>query len=108
MVGDPILYRVLTNPWLYRWVVAMVLPLLIWAVLVKISRNHPGILPRAYPMLRVFAWGIWASFIAWGLYGLIGTAERKNFYAINGIIFGLLSGTNLMYHWVRRRVDLSH
>jgi len=104
MPSDPILHRLFTDPWFYQWVAAMVLPFLIWAVLAKLSHSRPDILPRIYPVLKVIAWGIWVSFVAWTLYGLSGRPERKTFYGINGILFGLMGGTNLMYHWVRRRV----
>ena len=104
MPSDPILHRVLTNPWFYTWVVAMVLPFLIWAVLAKLSHSRPEILPRIYPVLKVIAWGIWVSFVVWALYGLSGRLERKTFYGINGILWGLMGGTNLLHSWVRRRV----
>jgi hypothetical protein len=105
MPSDPILYRVLTNPWFYQWVVAMVLPFLIWAVLAKLSRNHPGILPRSYPWLKGLAWGTWALFVAAGLYDLFGASERKIFFRTPWILGAFSSGINLVYHWVRRRVD---
>ncbi len=105
MPSDPILYRVLTNPWFYRWVVAMVSPFLIWAVLVRVSHSKPDILSRIYPGLKVTAWALWAFFVAWGLFGLFGVPERKTFYGINGIFSGLMGGINLMHSWVRRRVD---
>lgn len=103
MLSNPILHRVFTNPWFYPWVVAMVLPFLLWAVLVKLSHSRPDILPRIYPVLRVIAWGLWVSFVTWSLYGLFGRLERKTFYGMNGILWGLM-GTNLMHSWVRRRV----
>ncbi len=105
MVGHPILYRVLSDPWLYRWVVAMVLPFLIWAVLAKLSHSRPDILPTIYPALKVIAWGIWVSFVVWDLYGLSGRLEWKTFYGTNAILGGLMGGTNLIHSWVRRRVD---
>jgi len=105
MPTNSILYRILTQPFLYQWVLATVSPLLFWAVLVKLARYNPGILPRIYPLLKGLAWGLWASVVAWGLCGLFGIPERQNFYKINGIIVALAGGTNLMYHWVRRRVD---
>jgi hypothetical protein len=60
---------------------------------------------RIYPVLKVIAWGIWMGFAAWVLYGLSGRLERKTFYGINGILWGLMGGTNLLHSWVRRRVD---
>jgi hypothetical protein len=105
MLTDHILHRGLTNPWFYRWVVAMVLPLLIWAVVAKLSRNHPEILPRSYPWLKGFAWGAWAFFVASGLYGLFGASERTTFFRTSWILGTFSSGINLVYHWVRRRVD---
>jgi hypothetical protein len=107
MLTDPILHRVLTNPWFYRWVVAMVLPFLIWAVVAKLSRNHPEILPRSYPWLKGLAWGAWALFVASGLYGLFGASERTTFFRTPWILGAFSSGINLVYHWVRRRVDPS-
>jgi len=103
--SDPILHRVFTNPWFYTWVLAMFLPLLIWATLAKLSHSRPDILPRIYPVLRVIAWGIWGTFVVWVLYGLSGRLERKTFYGISGIFWGLMGGANLMHSWVRRRVD---
>ena len=104
MPSDPILHRVFTNPWFYLWVVAVILPFLIWALLAKLSHSRPDILPRIYPVLKVIAWGIWMVFVAWVLYGLSGRLERKTFYGINGILWGLMGGSNLLYSWVRRRV----
>ena len=105
MPSDPILSRVLTNPWFYRWVVAMVTPLLIWAALVRLSHSKPDILSRVYPVLKATAWVLWAFFVAWILFGLSGALEWKTFYGVNLILFGLNGGTNLMHSWVRRRVD---
>ncbi|HEY2363158.1 MAG TPA: hypothetical protein VGK36_18700 [Candidatus Angelobacter sp.] len=105
MLSDPILHRVLTNPWFYRWVAAVVSPLLIWAVLVRLSQSEPDILSRIYPGLKLAAWTLWASFVVWSLFGLSGVPERKTFYGINLVFFGLMGGTNLMHSWVRRRVD---
>ncbi|MGB9121185.1 MAG: hypothetical protein WCE73_11240 [Candidatus Angelobacter sp.] len=105
MASNPTFYRVLANAWLYRWMVAMVLPFLIWAVLVKLSRNHPGILPRSYPWLKVLTWGAWVLFVASGLYGLVGISETKTFFRTFWTLGAFSSGTNLVYHWVRRRVD---
>jgi hypothetical protein len=104
MASNSIFYRVLNDPWVYRWVVAMVLPLLIWAVLVKLARNHPAILHQSHPWLKVVAWGAWAIFVAAGLYGLFGTSERSFFRAF-WTLGAFSSGINLLYHWVRRRVD---
>ena len=42
MASNSIFYRMLNDPWVYRWVVAMVLPFLIWAVLVKLSQKSSG------------------------------------------------------------------
>jgi uncharacterized membrane protein YfcA len=105
MPSYPILYRVLSDPWLYRWVVAMVLPFLIWAVLAKLSRNHPGTLPRSYPWLKVLTWGTWGLFVASGLYALFGISESKAFFRTSLTLGAFSSGINLVYHWVRRQVD---
>lgn len=105
MASNSAFYRVVANPWLYRWMVAMVLPFLIWAVLVKLSRNHQAILRRSHPWLKVLAWGTWALFIASGLYGLFGTSERVTFFRAYWTLGAFSSGINLLYHWVRRRLD---
>ena|SRR5579864_755424 len=105
MLSDPILHRVLTNPWFYRWVVAMVLPFLIWAVLVKLARNHPAILRQAFPWLKVVVWGAWAIFVAAGLYSLFGASDWMTFFRTSWILGAVYSGINLVYHWVRRRID---
>jgi hypothetical protein len=102
MLTNPILHRVFTSPFLYQWVLAMVSPLLLWAVLVRVARRHPGILPRIYPLLKILAWVLWAFAAVCGLYGLLAMPGRNIYY---GIGFALFSGINLIYHWVRRRVD---
>ncbi len=104
MASNPILYRVLNDPWVYRWMVAMVLPFLIWAVLVKLARKHPAILRQSYPWLKVVAWGAWAIFVALGLYSLYATSERSFFRAF-WTLGAFSSGINLLRSWVRRRVD---
>ena len=105
MLNNPILYRVLTHPLLYQCVLAIIFPLLLWAVLVRLSRGYPGILHFVFPWLRILVWGLWASFAAWGLCGIFGIPERKTFYGIHAVLSALVGGTNLMYHWVGRRVD---
>ena len=104
MLNNPILYRVLTNPFLYQWVLATVFPLLVWAVLVKLARRSQGILPHVLPWLRVLAWGLWFSLIPWGLYCLFTQLGSEIFFKVQILISATYGGTNLMYHWVRRRV----
>jgi hypothetical protein len=104
VASNTIFYRVLNDPWVYRWVVAMVLPFLIWAVLVKLARNHPAILRQSHPWLKVVAWGAWAIFVAAGLYSLFGASERS-FFGACWTLGAFSSGINLLHSWVRRRVD---
>jgi hypothetical protein len=102
MLSNLTLYRALTKPFLYQWVLATVLPFLLWAVLAKIARRDPGILPHVLPWLKVLAYGLWFSSAAWGLYSLW---PGKTFHAINAVFVALSGGTQLIYDWVRRRVD---
>lgn len=105
MLSNPILYRVLTQPFLYQWVLATVFPLLLWAILVKLARHYPGILPYALRWLKFFAWGLWFAEIACGLYCLIWHPGMSVFLMLQMLLFAVFGGINFMYHWVRRRVD---
>jgi hypothetical protein len=82
-----------------------VFPLLVWAVLVKLARRFPGILPYVLPWLRVLAWELWFSLILWGLYCLFAQLRSGIFFKVQALIFAAFGGTNFMYHWVRRRVN---
>jgi hypothetical protein len=104
MLSNPILYRVLTNPFLYQWVLATALPFLLWAELAKIARRDPGIWPQVLPWLKVLAVGLWFSSAAWGFYTL-SAPQGKVFYEINAILITLSGGTQLVYGWARQRVD---
>jgi len=105
MLNNPIVYRVFTHPLPYQWVLATVFPLLVWAVLVKLARRSPGILPPVLQWLRGLAWGLWFFLILWGLYCLFAGVGSGVFFTVQPLIFATLGGTNLMYHWVRRRVN---
>ena len=103
MLNNPILYRVLTRPFLYQWVLAVTFPLLLWAVLVKLSRS-PGILHVVFPWLKALALVGWSLLIVWPLYCLFAPGSGI-FFPVQTLIFAVFSGTSLMYHWAGRRVD---
>ncbi|HEY2496939.1 MAG TPA: hypothetical protein VGK24_07710 [Candidatus Angelobacter sp.] len=105
MLKNSIAYRVLTEPFLYEWLLAFVSPLLIWALLKKIARRHPAILPRIYPLLKTLTWSIWVAMVMWGLYCLLGQPGTKVFFKGQLLILNLFNGVNQMRHWVGRRVD---
>jgi hypothetical protein len=105
MLTNFILHRVLTDPFLYAFIAAIVLPLLLWAWLVKFAQSHPDLLPGIYVPLKILAWVLWGCAVAAGSCSVFGPPGLKVFVKIGILISNFSLGLNLTYTWVRRRVD---
>jgi hypothetical protein len=105
MLANSILHRVLTDPFLYGFISVIALPLLLWTWLAKFAQSHPDILPRIYLPLKILAWILWSCAVAAGSYSVFGPPGLKVFAKTGILISNFSLGLNLMYTWVRRRVD---
>jgi hypothetical protein len=70
------------------------------ALVVIVSRRHPGILRRIYPPLKVFTWVLIFG-LGWGL--LYSVRANQTRYVF--LMTSFLSGMNLVRTWIARRVD---
>ena len=105
MPANPILHRMLTDPYLYKFVASIVAPLLLWTVLVRFARSHPDILQGMYSPLKIFTWALWFCTVATGFYVVVGLSSLKTFARTQILIANFSGGVNLIYMWVKRRVD---
>jgi hypothetical protein len=101
MPANPILHRMLHNPYFYLWIAALALPFLFWAILARLARNNPGVLPRVYPVLKVLTWGMWFAALAAACFRLFWPDVKMYLPSF----IGISGGMNLVHNWVRRRVD---
>ena len=105
MPVNSILHRILADPYLYKFVASIVAPLLLWTVLVRFTRSHPDILPGMYSPLKIFTWALWSCTVATGFYVVLGPSSLKTFARTQILIANFSGGVNLIYMWVKRRVD---
>ncbi len=105
MLDNPILHRILTSLPIYAWLASAAAPFLGWAILVRVSRDHPHVLQRAYPVIKVLAWSFWFAYAGWALYGLCAEPAKKLFWPIASVLIGLSGATNIVSIKLRRRVD---
>lgn len=83
------------------FIVALVTPFLIWALVAVMARKDPRLLERIYPAVKNIAWAMYGGWIVLLLFAIGESIDRK----ISGIGFTLYSGVNLMCGWIRRRVE---
>jgi hypothetical protein len=106
MLDNPVLHRILTSPPLYAWLASAAAPFLGWAILVRVSRNYPHILQRAYPVVKVLALSLWfANAGCFCLYALYAWPTKKLLWLISLVLIGLSGATNIVFMKLRRRVD---
>ena len=100
VLANSVLPRVLAEPRLYEFIVAIAAPLAFWLMVAIVSRRHPGILRRIYAPLKVFIWLTYLGMV-WGL--LYSLRTNQNLYIWLAINF--MNGMNLVRIWIGRRVD---
>jgi len=86
------------------FVLATILPFLLWAVLAVIARKDMQLLTRIYPWLRALSWAAWALPLA--IYLLIFTGafqHRQIVFFFAAITFN--GGIQLARSWVQSRVE---
>jgi hypothetical protein len=105
MLDNPVLHRILTSPPLYAWLASAAAPFLLWAILVRVSRDYSHVLQRAYPVAKVLAWTLLYANAGWSLYGLYAVAAKKLFWPIALVLIGVCGSTNIIFMKLRRRVD---
>ena len=89
------------------FVIAMVTPGVIWALLAIFSRRSPGLLLSAQPVLKVLAWTFYLAAGLCCLAGVFGIPSHQTFFKIFPALTASSGGMNLVYGWVRRKVDPS-
>jgi hypothetical protein len=103
MLANPTLHRVLTTPFFYLFLVAMVVPFLLWAGIAGAARRRREVLRRIYPGLKVLIGRLW--FFGLACIVLSPHRELKTFIAQVSILNVFSAGMNLLRMWVGRRVD---
>lgn len=95
--------RVLADPVFPKFIAALVSPFLLWVAIAMMARRRPQVLPRIYPAVKIVTWGLWISAVAWCAYSFYGSPNH--FYRTYAVFWPFYGGTNLIYQWMRRRVD---
>ena len=87
---------------IYAFIVALISPFLIWALLGSMARRNPLLLAKVYPFVKILAWGMWVPAVLCIFFGIIGSS--RTFASVGCIIFAFYSGINLMLGWIRKRI----
>ena len=87
---------------IYAFIVAVITPFLIWALVASMARRHPRLLEQIYPVVKNLAWVLYVGAVVLVLFGMGDSIDRK----IGSIGVTFSGGFNLMYGWMRRRVEL--
>ena len=86
------------------FVLATILPFLLWAALAIVGRKNMQSLARIYPWMRALSWGTWILAVLISLVVLFGGFQRRQF-----VIFFAAAmfngGIQLARSWVQRRVE---
>jgi hypothetical protein len=90
-------------PFLDLALAAIVFPIALWVAIAKIAENHPGLLPRVYDVVEMLTWGLWIADAALLVYCL--NPRPDKIHSMRVILFILSAGVQLVYSWIRRRVD---
>ncbi|HWF06247.1 MAG TPA: hypothetical protein VHA06_21345 [Candidatus Angelobacter sp.] len=103
MLANPTLHRVLTTPFFYLFLVAMVVPFLLWAGIAGAARRRREVLRRIYPRLKVLIGRL--AFLGLVCVVLLPHHEFMTLVGQISILNLFLAGMNLLRMWIGRRVD---
>jgi hypothetical protein len=105
MLDNPVLHKLLTDPFFYLILAVIVGPFLVWAGIARAARSNPGILPRLYLPVKVLAWCAWGLTFVWGAFIFVNHQSWRTFSGGELLIINLFNGLNLIRTWIGRRVD---
>jgi hypothetical protein len=87
------------------YVLATILPFLLWAVLAMTARKDMQLLARIYPWLRALSWGTWALPLLIILLKLFPALPQHQLLVFFFAAIPFNGGIQLVRSWVQRRVD---